>query len=341
MARLVLFIILCLLGLNLFAQNPAAVDSSIREIPQIINYDEFLTTRLSFSDNFNLLTLKDKGGNSELLFSPNQQINSTLSLAYRFLEIDIGYTPKFIRFNKDDDIRGKTKFFNLGTRFYVGRFMQNIQYRKTRGFYAEDLEFPERDKFIFSDLKIVKFGGSTSYVLNPDFSFRALFKQNEWQTKSSGSLVPTLSYYWTKISDPEFGKDALFDITIGPSYYYNWIIENSFLVGIGGHAGIGYNETKSTFTDDTPNHKMDGLIYTTELKLALGYNSTRFFTGVNVTFDSFYHDNEPDFKVKDQQRYFEFYLGYRFNAPKILTTATEYVQGKIPKIKEETEKQPQ
>lgn len=328
--KIITCLIGCCLGVQVFSQERAATDSLNSNPPQIINYDEFFSARLSFSDNFNSFKLKDKTGNYDLLISPNQQLNTTLSLAYRFLEIDLGYTPKFIRFNKDDDIRGKTKFFNLGTRFYLGQFMQNVQYRQTKGFYAEELEFPEFEKVIFSDLKVVKFGGSTSYIFNPDFSFRALFKQNEWQTKSAGSFVPSLSYYWTKLSDGSSGKDVFFDLTIGPSYYYNWIIADAFLIGVGAHAGMGYNHTKSTFTDGTPNLKSDGLIYTTELKLALGYNATRFFTGANFTFDSFYHHNEPDFRVDDQQRFFEFYLGYRFDAPRLLTKSTDYLENLMP-----------
>lgn len=321
--------VFCLLSAKFYAQEASTIDSLKIDGQRLINYDELLTTRLSFSDNFNSFLLKDKKGKSEFLISPNQQINATLSLAYRFIEIDLGYTPKFIRFNKDDAISGKTEFLNLGTRFYVGQFMQKIQYGRTKGFYVEDFEFPEFDKFVISNLKVVKYGGNTSYIFNPNFSFKALFKQNEWQTQSAGSFVPSLSYYWTKISDDSSEKDMLFDVTIGPSYFYNWIIKNSFLISVGGHAGIGYNQTKHTFTDSTPTTKVESLIYTTELKLGLGYNSNRFFTGMNVTFDAFYHNDEPDFRMNDQQRYFEFYLGYRFNTPKTLKTSTDYIQEKI------------
>lgn len=326
----ILSIILCLFCASVFAQKTEEEIGTKNDNLAIINYDDYFTTRLSFSDNFNSFRLKDRAGNSEFLISPNQQINTTLSLAYRFLEVDLGYTPTFLRFNKDDDIKGKTKFFNLGTRFYVGKFMQNIQYRNTKGFYIDAFDFPELGETVFSDLKVVKYGGSTSYIFNPDFSFRAVYKQNEWQTKSAGSFVPSLSYYWTRISDKDPEKDTFFDITLGPSYYYNWIIQKQFMVSLGAHAGLGYNRTKFGFSDGTPSKITDGLTYTTELKLALGYNADRFFTGVNVTIDSFHHNDEPEFRVDDQQQFFELYLGYRFNAPKKLIEGTDYIEKKIP-----------
>ncbi len=327
----ILGILLLLVGTNISAQILNNVGSLKEDKSPIVNYDDFFTTRLSFSDSFNSFRAKSGSDNSEFLISPNQQINTTLSLAFRFLEIDIGYTPTFLKFNNDNDISGKTKFFNLGTRFYMGRFMQNVQFRRTKGFFVKDLEFPDADLFIASDLRVRKVGGSTAFILNPHFSFRAIFKQNEWQTRSAGSFVPILSYYWTKISDKDPATDTFFDITLGPSYYYNWIVKKDFLVAAGAHLGLGYNSTKLSFSGNMPSQHFEGLTYTTEIKLALGYNTERFFTGMNATFDAFYHNDEPDFRIDDQQRFFEFYLGYRFNAPKVFIEGADYIDRKLTK----------
>jgi len=326
--------VICLLWAGgIFAQQQRMQDSmNVNESP-IIDYNDYFTTRLSFSDNFNAFKLRNPADGSQFLISPNRQINANLTLAYRFLEIDVSYTPDFLRFNEDDEIKGKTKFVNFGTRFYLGRFMQNFQYRTTKGFFVEDLDFPDTDLFVASDLRVGKLGGSTAYILNPDFSFRAIFKQNEWQMKSAGSFVPILSYYWTRISDKEPETDTFFDITLGPSYYYNLIVKKDFLVSAGAHIGLGYNSTKLSFSDGMPSQRFEGLTYTTELKVAFGYNTTHFFTGMNITFDAFYHNDEPDFRIDDRQRFFEFFLGYRFNAPKILIKGADYIEKKLTKKK--------
>lgn len=331
-----LCIVFYLLALNLNAQEIKAKDSLNKRIQTIINYDDYFTTRIALSNKFNSFTIKDRVSSVEYLVSPNQEINATFSIAYRFVEINIGYTPRFLRLNNDQDIKGESKFFNLGTRLYVGKFMQNVQYSRTVGFYVEDLdkELIPIEAVVFADLKVVKFGGSTSYIFNPKFSMRSAFKQNEWQTKSSGSFVPSLSYYWTKITGEDDQPVTFFDITIGPSYFYNWIIKDHFLVSAGAHAGMGYDQTKFTYSD-APSKKIDGIIFTTEFKLALGYNSTRFFTGTNVSIDSFYHNSEPDFRVDDHQNYFEFYLGYRFNAPRKVTEGTDYIEEKLNQMKKE------
>ena len=248
------------------------------------------------------------------------------------MEIDVGYTPTFLKFNHDDEEKGKTKFFNLGTRFYVKQWMQNLELSKTKGYYisAKDFGYPDENNVIFPDLKVFKIGGSTSYIFNPDFSFRAIFKQTEWQQKSSGSFVPTLSYYYTDFKNEGMGKDQYVDVATGPSYFYNWIIANKFLVSAGAFGGIGYSHVRSSgFTDGTASSKSDGLNYRTEFTVAIGYNTPKFFTGVNVSINSFYHNVETDFRVDDQQQFFEFHLGYRFGSPKKLERKMDSLQKKV------------
>lgn len=332
----ILSIFIFLLAWQFYAQE-LKTDSLGKQIQTIVNYDDYFTTRLGLSNKFNSFKIKDRSSNLEFLVTPNQEINASFSLAYRFLEVSFGFTPRFLHLKHQTGEQEKSKFFNLGTRFYLGQFLQNIQYSRTKGFYIDDLdpEFSDLEVSTFYDLKVVRYGGSTSYILNPNFSMRTIFKQNEWQTKSSGSFVPTLSYYWTRISGDDAAADIFFDITLGPSYFYNWIIKENFLVAAGVGGGMGYNQTKFIYEDDTPTEKINGIIYTTQFNLALGYNSTRFFTGANMSIESFYHNSEPDFRLDDHQHYFEFYVGYRFNAPRKVTQGTDYIEKQIDKVKKE------
>lgn len=302
-----------------FACNAQHVADSIKKHRAsdefVALYDDDIKVRVGFSNSFNSFRIKNGSANLDFRLTPNQQLRSTLTFMYKFIEIDLGYTPEFIRFNKDDEIRGKTKFLNFGTRFYFGSWMQSIQYAKTEGFYVDKDDLGTAENILFPDFSVRKIGGSTSYIFNPNFSFRAIFLQSEWQKKSAGSFVPSFSYYFTRIRDNNPSEDNSIDVSIGPSYYYNWVIKEHFLVSAGAYGGLGYNYTKTTYKDGTPSEKLDGISFQMQLRLTLGYNSKRFYTGAIASFDAFYYDADPRIHVQDQQHFFEFYIGYRFKGP--------------------------
>ena len=318
------FIACCLLDGNfVFAQ---AETDSINTNPYIEKFDDYFSARLSLSNGFQSFDVHDRNSNLRFKITPNQQIRSTATFMFRFIEIDLGYTPTFLKFNKDDDIKGKTKNFTFGTRFYLKKWMQNLQYMSTKGYYVEGRRLGLDDNVFFSDLKVVKIGGSTSYVFNPNYSFRATYTQNEWQKKSAGSFVPSVNYYYTKISNNDNSADHNIDIAAGPAYYYNLILYDHFLISAGVYGGVGYNSITTKYNDGTPNEKSSGISWQAQYRAAVGYNYDQFYTGANINFNSFYYNSGPGIKLADQQHYFEFYVGYRFkDAQKILKKFDEFI----------------
>lgn len=302
-----------------FAQKP--VDTLRRGTTNIISYDDFIAVRIGASNNFNNFVFKDRAKTGRYTLAPNQQIKTVATIAYKFVEIDLGYTPNFLKYSKSKKSNGTTDYFNLGTRFYVGRLMQNIDYSKTTGYYikkgkpsiVDEIEKP------FTDMQVIKVGGSTSYIFNCDFSFRAIYKQNEWQKHSAGSFVPTFNYYYTQLSYERPGVNKIIDLVAGPGYYYNWVIANEFLVSAGVYGGIGYNNTHTTYKDDTPNDRVEGISYQFNYQASVAYNSTHFYTGAGLNVNSFYHKLQSGVNVTDRQNYFEFYMGYRFQTSNKIT----------------------
>jgi len=51
-------------------------------------------------------------------------------------------------------------------------------------------------------------------------------------------------------------------------------------------------------------------------RTAIGYNSERFFTGVNFSVQALSQGDEQTTRLDDYITFGEFYVGYRFNAPK-------------------------
>ncbi len=278
-------------------------------------YDDDVKLRLGFSNSFNSFHINDPADNLDFTLSPNQRIKTTFTFAYKFIEFDIGYTPEFIRFNKDDDDKGKSTFYSLAARFYFGHWLQSVQYSKTKGFYVDRDDIGSTENVLFPNLQVERYSGSTAYIFNPNFSFRSIFKQSEWQKKSVGSFVPSINYNYTQIKNGEPQIDHIIDVAVGPAYYYNWVINEKFLVAPGVYGGVGYNYTKTVYDDNTPDEVIDGLSFQTQLRLTLIYNSPKFYTGATASLNTFYYDADPQIHLQDRQQFFEFFIGYRFKGP--------------------------
>ena len=319
MYKNLLFIFILSLSLSSFSQE------------EIISFKDYYTLRLGISNSYNSFQINDQAEGNRFLISPNQKIISTVTFLFRSVEIDIGYTPTFLKFNEDNDKRGKSKLFALNLRGYLGRWMQSFDIYKTKGFYLADsnLDLPDGEIITLPDLKVFKIGGSTSYLFNNKFSFRAISFQNEWQTKSSGSFIPSLSYYFTKFSDNTSESSTFFDVSIGPSYYYNWVLHKHFLLSVGGSTGIGLNISTTKYEDKSFNQKLTSVAYDLVGRTAIGYNSDRFYTGVTTNFNLFFHKVDRYSRIEDEQIFMEFYIGYRFKAPKSWLKAADKINKKF------------
>ena len=309
-----LFMLLMLLPFFGNAQHtrPGFITTDTLEDAYKEKYSDYIKLRLGISNGFHSYNIKT--GPVRFNLTPNQRIRTNLTFMYKFIDIDVGYTPLFLRFNNDDHLRGSSKFSSLGTRFYVGRWMQNLQFSRTRGYYVDrkDLGIPQN--ILFPDFRTTKIGGSTAYIFNPNFSFRSIYIQSEWQKKSVGSFVPSVSYYVTEVKSGDPGKDRILDIAVGPAYFYNWLLGKKFMVSAGAYGGIGYNHTWS-FENGRVTEQMRSLSFQSQFRLALCYNTENFYMGAIASLESFYYNQTPQVQVQDRETFFECYFGYRFKAP--------------------------
>ncbi|MDO1513049.1 DUF4421 family protein [Maribacter confluentis] len=290
------------IGILLFSQLLLSQTSS-----KILSFPDKITTRVNLQTTSNSFILRDKITRNKTEFIPNDKSYLGLSVSFRALELNLGYAPNFLSENKDN---GDSKLITLNARMFFDHVMQTIDFYKQKGFFVrtQDITLP------VDDLKTLKIGGSTNYIFNPDFSFRAIGFQNEWQTESAGSFIPGASYYYTKfkLEDP-FLDDQLehsFKFAVGPGYYYNWVFNENYIVSAGGIGGLGFNLSKSA--GETSLTGLAQLIF----RLSGGYNSTSFFTGVNMNTQLLTHSSVENLILDDSISFLEFYVGYRFDAPK-------------------------
>lgn len=309
--KITLFSLLIFCTLN--AQSKLRDSSFVQDFPNKI------TARVGLVNTSNSFFINDRDSDFSYNLIPNTREYLGLSLLFRSIELDVGFLPSFLKQNENI---GDSKLFNLNMRMFFGQWMQTIDIYNQKGFFAEvgntELSLP--------DVRTFKIGGSTSYIFNPNFSFRAIGFQNEWQKKSAGSFIPGVYYYYTsfKIQDSGAVQNAnSFDIAIAPSYHYNFVINENFIFGLGASVGIGYN------SDNLGERQINSLLLEYGGRAVLGYNSESFFAGVNSSLNFFEHKSDRSVRIDDDIAFLEFYVGYRFNAPKKLIEFADKVNKKL------------
>jgi hypothetical protein len=317
--RITFLILLLLQGMSCWSQQ-----DSIPEIQysKSTEYKEVflnrITARLFFVNTSNSLELNDR--NSDLFFrlKPNNQKQIGASVAFRAIAISYSFTPNFLKENEN------SKFFNLNLRNYFGKhWMQAFSIYSEKGFNARNDDF----NIYFPGFKSFKIGGATSYIINENFSFRAIVDQNEKQLKSAGSFIPRLVYFYSKFSlnteDVTNNNLYTFDMAFAPSYYYNFVPTKNMLLSVGGSAGIGINFSNSQ------EESLTSLLTELNFRGSLTYDIENLYLGAHYNYLVLNHNSDRTTYVKDDIPYFEIFVGYRFKAPKKLVRKADVIDEKL------------
>ncbi len=267
------------------------------------SYDEKVTCSLYYidsSNSFEFLFNSDVE-NNHLSLIPNRKAQIGANISYKFFDVSYGFSPMFFDENKDNS---DSKLFTFSTRFYHKKWMQSLTFINQKGFYVED-----NITLFLPRLRTTKIGGTTSYVFNDKFSFKTIANQKEWQTKSAGSFIPNFSFYYTNfdLNDGSSGQYSdVYVSTFSPSYFYNLVIREQFLISAGVSPGFGFNAVDGDFS----------ALYELTGSFKIGYNVASFFSFINLNFTDFVQDTNAKIRLNDNFSTFKFTLGYRFNPPK-------------------------
>ena len=204
-------IILLLTGISGFSQTDSISNSYIQKFSDKISTHLFV---LNTSNQFTFNYVKE---NMVVDLVPNQKTTLGLAVQYDIVSFSLGFAPKFFADNKDN--KG-SKMTSFSLNLFPGRWMQHFDY-----YYQKGLTLKTEDASVYlTELRTLKVGGSTSYVFNKNFSFRALAFQSERQLKSAGSFAPMLSYYYTELNSEKVqdigGKSYFINVALSPSYHY-------------------------------------------------------------------------------------------------------------------------
>lgn len=315
------------------------VDAQISDSVKIISYADKIMVKANLDTQTEEFVIANQ--NDIYRLALNNKTKLSLSVDYKIISASISFSPKFLPGNNDDDSKGESSFTDLKFRFFPGKFIQTFHYKRLKGFYLkntpdfvpnwEDENFPYVQ---FPDLKSTTFGGSTSFVFNPDFSLKSLLYQREWQKFSAGSFVPSLNYDLSFLSN-DFGtykgKERELDFNLDLAYYYNWVISEKFTIAPYAYTGAGIRFTKYREKGEEINAVEKDKYFTYEYGtgIHLGFNSEKFLFGGRLNYASFNYKPDDE-KFANNSLYGLIFVGYRFNPPKKVEKIYEKVEEKNP-----------
>ena len=339
-------LLICFYSGHVFAQNNT--DSTVVSKPDV-QYIEKVDTIISIKLNVNTEfdEFEQKGDNFHWDIRPNISLSTKLSFSYRYISFGIGFKPKFIPGNNDNDMQGKTKAFSLGFNILTEHWMQDLQLASVSGFYIYNSEdaIPgwvkgEDPYYLLPDLKVAMIRGSTGYKINKNFSLKAVSSKTEIQLKSCGSFIPYLTYNFFEIDNQSSDtsqhtsqRSNNIDVTASLGYIYTFVIKSKFYATLGLFPGIGFQHTNllTRYPDENVTTKYTDPLYELKETIGMGYNSKKFYTGAEFSGVQMSHnENNSSVNTKATRVYFQVFVGYRFNAPKFLKHEADVVKSLAP-----------
>ncbi len=305
----------------------AAQSSEQADSTGIISYADKFVVKVNVNTQTDVYALNNEANGDKLTIAPNNNYRLFFSLDYEFIGLSIGFSPTFFSGNNDDDLKGESSFSDVRFRAVIGNWIQGIQIGNIKGYYVENTQdfLPEWIEGVDPYIQIPSmtskiFGMSTSYNFNPKFSFRNIFYQTEWQTKSAGSFIPSLYYNFNQLSYSLGGQDAKeysYPIRLSPAYYYTLVIQKNWYIGGNLSPSFGIRFSKSSLTTENVRsvEKNSSFIYALEGGLQLGYASRKILFGAGLNFDINGYNEDKTSAIVNDKIYGVIFFGYRFNTP--------------------------
>lgn len=267
----------------------------------ILNYNQEVSLRAIGVSKYNYFKMIDRNTDSKITYYPDSKVSLGAGITYRWFSLDLTFNSGL---NKRE--AESSTAFDFQARIFSPKQYFELTYKYYYGYIIGDSrnltsQLPDSVK-IRGDIRSSFFGLDFMYAFNYGrFSVKAPFVYNEIQKKSAGSFVigaSLASYILDGDSDilpeeakPYFNPNLYFsslntiNLSIDGGYMYTLVFLRKFYLTLGAIPGIvlvagDYRIEDREFLDLTASLKLS-------VMSSLGYNSRRFYTGVNFG-DSFY-----------------------------------------------------
>jgi len=302
--HLITLFILFLLSAHCYSQSILKKLAGETDTNYVESYLDHLTSRVYASIKSAGVSIGDNRIEEQIVYHPNEPLILGVGANYGILGLNIGFNFPFV--NNDDHKYGETDYLDLQTHIYLRKLTLDLYMQYYKGYHQTDpndwyTDWPTIDTLPKRpDLQSISLGLNGQYIFNDKkFSLRAPFLQNEWQKKSAGSFLVGGNIFFADIQGdssliPSTGGDtAFFDglhfsqyriINGGPiaGYAHTFVVKQHFfltLMLVGGLSGGG--SWAYTSTKDEADRSGFTVAGNLTGRIALGYNSKRFFVGVS------------------------------------------------------------
>ena len=357
-----IFLILLFISSLCFGQDKTAdsiktANDSIIRAEYIRNFHNQLNIRFEISNEKQDYITTMLG--PEARISPNLKFRYALGINYKYISFRIGLRSGVSKDSKNE--KGDSDHFRLKMKLLFTNWSHRLEYNYVKGYYIKNSEDFTRNYNSVSnnvqmpDMKTNIFSGTTAYKFNKHYSIRAIESQTEIQLKSAGSFIPSLDYWYYTISDTqryiapdgsevirdEFHKYNGINTVINAGYYYTYIYRKNWYLHAyaAPGAGIDFYKVTTTTPESRFSNKDKSLVFSIQSGAAIGYNNERFYGGLDYNNRHTYENYTPEqFQFNTSRNTFHIFIGYRFRPPKQVTNSVDYIEKKVPILKDIDEK---
>ena len=293
----------------------------------ITSYAHKLTTKLLAISKINFFRIRDRGNGSNVRFRPDRGVNLGVGLSYKWFALDLAFN---FGIGEDSGFKNRKAFDFQGAIFsskqYISGSIQyyyGYQYDSFNGVPKEDVPENKTRDDVRSVSTVIQYLFAYSY---DKFSLKAPFIQNEQQLKSAGSfLIGGRFQLYSVDADSSMvpvSAQGYFDeqahltnltgasLVVNFGYMYTFVFNKHFYATLGLIPGLGLNlgDFKSDYKEPFLTHLTTGI----NLMSAVGYNSPRFFGGIQLVGDTYWYRLADELRLSQGQGKFKLNFGYRF-----------------------------
>jgi hypothetical protein len=279
-----------------FAQKKTSVSNRY-----YISYPRKIMVRAYLSQKFVPFRISSNN-DTRLNYKTTSKLNLGVGATVNNFTLNMAYGFKFLNPERG---RGKTSGLDLQFHLYPYRWAIDFLGTFVKGYYLDPLDnngLHLTNYYLRPDLKRDVVGFSAFRLANPNrFSYRAAATQNEWQTRSAGSLLYGGELYYGQIkgnsplvpsqvnnSFDQAGIDKINFISVGPGagYAYTWVIDKNFFVT--GSATLSLDLNISTEHKGISKRTVTSVVPGGVYKAAVGYNSATWSVSANLLGNAIY-----------------------------------------------------
>jgi uncharacterized protein DUF4421 len=335
--RFILFSLFFLLPIFVSAQKHLIPLPEIPTYEYDSNYIESFNSKLALRfvmpRRVEQFSIRDATTGDKYVYNSNEHIGIGVGFTYKWLAVDMTINPSFTQ--KDTDIFGTTKEFNLKGSAYLKKTLIDAYLRSYEGFFVANpvdvtpgwqpsMPHPQR-----SDIKTVGWGFNYTIPFNWDrYTPKVTFVLDGKLKKSAGSFMTISSLYFyhmradSSIVDDSFRSEAqihklniaLLGQLFGYSYtfiYKDFYATGGVFPGITFPLGTVFSQSGGANPTFTANFKL-------MIRAGIGYNIKKWYAGAYMIFDNNQVKLPGNLILGNTLGEFRLFVGYRITAPKLV-----------------------